>query len=202
MQEFLAVKEKYDAETELVKQLKKKPLTEGQVIDMITRGYSQLEVAQRMEKFRPLISDLRTRGLIIDDTPLSFKEFKEANVGVICMKQSTFAQMTITEYERFKSALRPASSDMLFSRAEVKPWKLYEDLPLSIEGQYSSDYINHYRMNNGKISGSGWNVETSLLVSNPLSFDDEKKFNEASKLYKNARSEIKAIFNELEIQTD
>ena len=92
MQEFLAVKEKYDAETELVKQLKKKPLTEGQVIDMITRGYSQLEVAQRMEKFRPLISDLRTRGLIIDDTPLSFKEFKEANVGVICIKQSTFSR--------------------------------------------------------------------------------------------------------------
>ena len=201
MQEFLAVKEQYDAETELVKQLKKKPLTEGQVIDMVTRGYSQLEIARRMEKFRPLISDLRTRGLIIDDAPVSFKEFKEANAGVICMKQSTFAQMEIEEYERFKGALQPHSSDMLFNRAEVKSWKLYEDMPLNIEGQYSSDYVIHYKLNNGKASGSGWNVQTSLLVSNPLSKDDENKFNEASKLYKNARSEIKAIFKDLDIPT-
>ena len=36
MQEFLAVKEKYDAETELVKRLEKKPLIEGQVIEEIS----------------------------------------------------------------------------------------------------------------------------------------------------------------------
>ena len=202
MQEFLAVKNKYDAETELVKQLEKKPLTEGQVIDMITRGYSELEIAERMDKFRNLISDLRTRGLIVADAPVSFKEFKEANAGIICMKSSTFAQMTITEYERFKSALRPENSDILWRSAEVKSWKLYEDMPLNIDGQYSSDYINHYRLNNGKLSGSGWNVQTSLLVSNPLSNDEEKRFNEASKLYKNARSEIKTIFKDLEIETD
>ena len=38
LSEFLEIKEQYDAETELVKQLEKKPLSNAQVIDMLTRG--------------------------------------------------------------------------------------------------------------------------------------------------------------------
>ena len=71
MTEFLERKQLYDAESQLLQELDKKPMTEGQIKDMLTRGYSELETAKMSTRFEKLVIDLRARGLVVDDTPLS-----------------------------------------------------------------------------------------------------------------------------------
>ena len=62
LSEFLEIKEQYDAETELVKQLEKKPLSNAQIIDMLTRGLDNEQSARQLKKFKNLLNDLRMRG--------------------------------------------------------------------------------------------------------------------------------------------
>ena len=52
LSEFLEIKEQYDAETELVKQLKKKPLSNDQVDDMLTRGLTKQQSAKQKRKMK------------------------------------------------------------------------------------------------------------------------------------------------------
>ena len=52
LSEFLEIKEQYDAETELVKQLEKKPLSNAQIIDMLTRGLDNEQSARQLKKFK------------------------------------------------------------------------------------------------------------------------------------------------------
>ena len=58
LSEFLEIKEQYDAETELVKQLEKKPLSNAQIIDMLTRGLDNEQSARQLKKFKNLLNDL------------------------------------------------------------------------------------------------------------------------------------------------
>ena len=51
LSEFLEIKEQYDAETELVKQLEKKPLSNAQINDMLTRGLNKEEAKKMCELF-------------------------------------------------------------------------------------------------------------------------------------------------------
>ena len=128
LSEFLEIKEQYDAETELVKQLEKKPLSNAQVIDMLTRGLDSEQSAKQLKKFKHLLNDLRSRGLIVEDRPQSFKEFEEANVGYICIRYSDYSQMTIAELRRFKDSLKDANS--MFSNSKAKGYKIYMNLPM------------------------------------------------------------------------
>jgi len=197
MTEFLERKQLYDAESQLLQELDKKPMTEGQIKDMLTRGYSELETAKMSTRFEKLVIDLRARGLVVDDTPLSYSEFKKSNPGVICMRQSTFYQMQLDEYDRFKNALEPTNRSMLVSHQPPKQWKVYQDLPMDKQGQHGNDYVYHYKYGN-KLTGNGWKVVTNL-ISSPLNIDDRSKVGNAENLYQQARNEIASIFNDLEI---
>jgi len=197
MTEFLERKQLYDAESQLLQELEKKPMTEGQIKDMLTRGYSELETAKMATRFEKLVIDLRARGLVVDDTPLSYSEFKKSNPGVICMRQSTFYQMQLDEYDRFKNALEPTNRSMLVSYQPTKQWKVYQDLPMDKQGQHGNDYVYHYKYGN-KLTGNGWKVVPNLL-SSATGVDDRSKIGNAENLYQQARDEIASIFNDLEI---
>ena len=198
LSEFLEIKEQYDAETELVKQLEKKPLSNAQVIDMLTRGLDNEQSAKQLRKFKNLLNDLRSRGLIVEDRPQSFKEFEEANVGYICIRYSDYSQMTIAELRRFKDSLKDANS--MFSNSKAKGYKIYMNLPMDEHGQGMKDYVRHFLFK-GKSSGTGWNVQINHLGQN-ISGDDEKAYNTAGRIYADARKRIRAIFAELELDTD
>ena len=198
LQEFLSIKNQYDAETELVKQLEKKPLSNAQVIDMITRGLDREQSYRQLKKFNGLLNDLRMRGLIVEDRTQSYKEFSDANAGYICVKYSTFSQMTLPELRRFKDSLRDANS--MFSNAKAKGYKIYQNLPMDEFGQKEHQYVRHY-LANGKQSGTGWNVQVSHLGQD-ISADDKRAFDVASRIYVSARKEIKAMFKQLELETD
>ena len=198
LSEFLEIKEQYDAETELVKQLEKKPLSNAQVIDMLTRGLDNEQSAKQLRKFKHLLNDLRSRGLIVEDRPQSFKEFEEANVGYICIRYSDYSQMTIAELRRFKDSLKDANS--MFSNSKAKGYKIYMNLPMDEHGQGMKDYVRHF-LYKGKFSGTGWNVQINHLGQD-INGDDEKAYNTASRIYADARKRIRAIFAELELDTD
>ena len=198
LSEFLEIKEQYDAETELVKQLEKKPLSNAQVIDMLTRGLDNEQSAKQLRKFKHLLNDLRSRGLIVEDRPQSFKEFEEANVGYICVRYSDYSQMTIAELRRFKDSLKDANS--MFSNSKAKGYKIYMNLPMDEHGQGMKDYVRHF-LYKGKFSGTGWNVQINHLGQD-INGDDEKAYNTASRIYADARKRIRAIFAELELDTD
>jgi len=200
MSEFLDRKHQYDAETELMQELEKKPMTEGQVKDLLSRGLNDYEQAKAYKRFEGLITDFRAKGLIIEDSPVTFTQFKKDNPGVIIFRQSTFYQMELGEYEAFKRALEPTNRSMLTQPVHPKQWKLYEDMPVQVSGQHSNREIYHYRYNsNGmKQTGYGFRITVHLLPS-PVSREDEQKINAAKRLYAQARNEIAEVFNKLEI---
>ena len=198
LSEFLDIKEQYDADTELVKQLEKKPLSNAQVIDMLTRGLDNEQSAKQLRKFKNLLNDLRSRGLIVEDRPQSFKEFEEANTGYICIRYSDYSQMTMAELRRFKDSLKDANS--MFSNAKAKGYKLYMNLPMDEHGQGIKDYVRHF-LYKGKSSGKGWNVQINHLGQD-ISVEDEKAYNTASRIYADARKRIRDIFRELDLDTD
>ena len=76
--EFLNLKDQYDAESELMRELEENPLTEGQVNDIMTRGFDEDDVYTNSNRFTGLVEELRKRGMIVNDNPLSFSEFKKA----------------------------------------------------------------------------------------------------------------------------
>lgn len=189
--DFLHRKLDYDDETFLMKELANKPMSEGQIKDMLTRGLTPDVASQNLKKFAPLLNDFREKGLIVADAPLSFKEFKEANPGVICMRKSTLHQMEMLEYSRFSKAVEP---NMNQHRIQ---WKIYMDMPVMIDGQQDESHIHHYKLGN-QVSGYGWRIKTLSLDHKPTK-EDKRKFLQAQKLYNDARSEISAIFDELGI---
>ena len=198
LSEFLDIKEQYDAETELVKQLKKKPLSNAQVVDMLTRGLTNEQSARQIMKFKGLLNDLRMRGLIVEDSPQSFKEFSDANAGYIIIRRSDYAQMTLSELRRFKDALNTEQG--MFSNAKAKGYKVYDNFPMDEHGQKENSFVRHY-LYPPRQSGSGWNVQVTRL-GQQISKEDEKAFNTASRIYADARGRIRLIFKELGIMTD
>jgi len=195
--EFLSLKNQYDAESELMTELEKKPLSEGQVKDMMTRGFNDKDAAINLKRFNGLIDELRNRGLVVDDAPVSYSDFKKANPGVICLRQSTFYQMELEEFERFKNGVRGDSDDW-FSNSESRSWKLYDDMPIEQEGQGDTEKVIHYKYNGTKYTGYGWRTITRLL-HHPLTPEDQRKVVVANRLYEQARNEIDSIFKELGI---
>ena len=77
--ELLQLKKQYDQENELLQELEKNPMSEGQLNDVLGRGRTALEFATIQKRLSPLLDELRERKLIVDDSPMSFEEFKKAN---------------------------------------------------------------------------------------------------------------------------
>ena len=193
MNQFLMRKMEYDDETLLLQELQENPMSEGQVKDMLTRGLHSDQATKQIKKFASILEDFRSRGLIVPDALPSFQEFVDSNPGIICIRKSTFNQMEMAEYSTFKTAIQGSTYE------KSKQWKLYDDMPLQTEGQNDVSYVHHYKYN-GKVSGFGWKVKTFTLDFN-VSQEEVRKFNFAVSLYEDARKQIQAIFNDLEIET-
>jgi len=198
MNEFLTIKKQYDAESDLMAELEKKPLSEGQVKDMMTRGFNDVDGATNLKRFNSLIDVLKSKGLVVKDSPVSFEEYKKANVGSVVFKISTYRQMEIDELRRLKNHITPSHP---FEQDRKKQLALYDDSPLEVIGQGGKNIIHYKYSQNGvvKITGSGWRTVLHLLPPNPTG-DDLNKANASSRLYNDARAEIKIVFDELGIE--
>ena len=104
--EFLNHKRQYDAENELIAKLELNPMSKGQVIEMLSRGYTEYEQAQNNNKFAELVQQLEDRGLIVPDSKKSFDQFVSENPGILCLHQSSLQQMDIEEYEKFSNVFK------------------------------------------------------------------------------------------------
>ena len=198
MNEFMTIKQQYDAESELMAELEKKPLSEGQVKDMMTRGYNDVDAATNLKRFNNLIGELKSRGLVIKDSPVSYADFKKANTGSVVIKISTYRQMELDELRRLKDHITPSHP---FEQDRKKQLALYDDSPLDIIGQ-GGENIHHYKYSQNrvvKITGSGWRTVLHLLPPNPTG-EDLSKANAAARLYNDARAEIKTIFDGLGLE--
>ena len=198
--EFLEHKHRFDSENELIKQLEKKPMTEGEVKEMLSRGYIDLGWAKLNKRFSPLVDDLRQRGLIVPDAPLTFEKFKSNNPGLLSIRHSTLLQMEMQEYSDFRNTFVPSGQSMLTSQDKRKypDFKVYEDFPLDMDGQHKNK-VQHYSYNqNGKhyVSGSGF-MTANVIHMNPGDENRYVWFTNAKNVYDRSRKELTAIFKEL-----
>ena len=83
MSQFIMRKMEYEDESIVLQELQEKPMSEGQVHDILTRGLSSTEKANTIKRYTPLLKELRGKGMIIPDNQISFKDFVENNPGCL-----------------------------------------------------------------------------------------------------------------------
>ena len=208
--ELLQLKRQYDEENELLQELEKTPMSEGQLNDLLGRGRTELEFAQLSKRLEPMLNDLRERKLIVPDAPLSFESFKKANPKMVSIHASSLQCMEHNEYELFSRAFKRSNEQVVgnFDSREYVGFKVYQDMPMDVYGQGGKSVQPYSYSENGRTyhSGEGFiTSQTNVLVNfdEPganISADDKKKFNNAKAIYDNARKEIDSILRALNLQ--
>lgn len=208
--EFLKIKKQYDDETDLMQQLEKKPISEGQLTDMLNRGRTDVEASALEKRLRPMLDDLRKRDMIVQDAPTSFADFKKANPNLVCIKASTLQQMEAVEYQTFSALFKKAGTDIFYKMRNVNydGFRVYQDLPIESPGQ-GFEKVRHYDYTKNKneyfVSGRGFMIDNTLHRLNVpkgqinLTMEDQQVFSSAQRLYMDARKEIADIFKDLEL---
>ena len=207
--EFLKIKKQYDDETDLLRQLEKKPISEGQLVDMLNRGRTDVEVSALEKRLRPMLDDLRKRDMIVQDAPTSFADFKKANPNLVCIKASTLQQMEAVEYQTFSALFKKAGTDIFYKMRNVNydGFRVYQDLPIESPGQ-GFEKVRHFvytKNNKDFVSGRGFMIDNTLHRLNVpkgqinLTMEDQQVFSSAQRLYMDARKEIADIFKDLEL---
>jgi len=208
--ELLELKKQYDQENELLQELEKNPMSEGQLNDVLGRGRSELEYATIQKRLSPLLDELRERKLIVEDSPMSFEEFKKANPKMVSIHASTLQQMELREYEVFSEKFKRSNEQMItgFDSRNWIGFKVYQDLPMDVIGQGFKSVQHYIYHENGRkyVSGTGFTAGRLLMLVNVegtggISAEDRQKFNAAEKIYDRSRKEIGAIFKELALDT-
>ena len=190
MSQFIMRKMEYEDESIVLQELQEKPMSEGQVHDILTRGLSSTEKANTIKRYTPLLKELRGKGMIIPDNQISFKDFVESNPGCLIMRESSYYQMELQEVSAFKQAKSNRNT----------PFKMYSDMPLSQTGQ-GGDFVHHY-ITRGKYTGFGWKVKTHLISTENgavTNEDDLGKLQAARSIYAQGRKEIDAILIQLNL---
>ena len=208
--ELLQLKKQYEEENELLQALEKNPMSEGQLNDILGRGRSSFEFANLEKRLRPLLDELRERKLIVEDSPMSFEEFKKANPNMISIRASTLQQMELREYELFSRSFK-RSNEQMISGEDSRNWtgfKVYQNLPMDVIGQGFKAVQPYMYVENGRryISGAGFTAKNPLMLvdvkgTGRISAEDRQKFNEAEKIYDRSRKEIESIFRDLALDT-
>ena len=208
--ELLQLKKQYDDDNKLLQALEKNPMSEGQLNDILGRGRSSLEFATIQKRLSPLLDELRERKLIVEDSPMSFEEFKKANPNMISIHASTLQQMELREYELFSQSFK-RSNEQMISGEDSRNWtgfKVYQDLPMDVIGQGFKAVQPYMYVQNGRkyTSGAGFTAKSPLMLINAqgtgrISAEDRQKFNEAEKIYDRSRKEIDSIFRDLALNT-
>lgn len=213
--EILSLRKEYEAENELLKELKKKPISEGQLKDMISRGRSELDSALITKRLGNTFDTLRERGMITPNEPISFEQFKDDNPGAVCIQASTFQQMETSEYQAFTDYFKRQNRNNLntmltgsVGQAGESTFKVFQNLPIDLPGQ-SGNKVRHYEYHeNGKeyVSGTGFTTKRRMMLrpepnKSTISNDDRIKFKEAKYLYATGRGEISGLFQKLGLDT-
>ena len=207
--ELLQLKKQYDEENELLQALEKNPISEGQLNDILGRGRSSVEYATLSKRLRPLLDELRERKLIVEDSPMSFKEFKKANPNMISIRASSLQQMELREYELFSKSFKRSNEQMIrgFDSRNWTGFKVYQDLPMDVIGQGFKSVQHYIYSENGREyeSGTGFMAKNPLILvdvkgTGRISAEDRQKFNEAKKIYDRSRKEIDSIFKQLDLK--
>jgi len=208
--ELLQLKKQYDDDNKLLQALEKNPMSEGQLNDILGRGRTSLEFATIQKRLSPLLDELRERKLIVEDSPMSFEEFKKANPNMISIHASTLQQMELREYELFSQSFK-RSNEQMISGEDSRNWtgfKVYQDLPMDVIGQGFKAVQPYMYVQNGRkyTSGAGFTAKSPLMLINAqgtgrISAEDRQKFNEAEKIYDRSRKEIDSIFRDLALNT-
>ena len=211
--ELLQLKKQYDEENELLQALEKNPISEGQLNDILGRGRSSVEYATLSKRLRPLLDELRERKLIVEDSPMSFGEFKKANPKMICIHASSLQQMELREYELFSGSFKRTYEQMVigFDSRNWQGFKVYQDLPMDVIGQGFSAVQHYIYSENGREyeSGTGFTARRPIVLVSyknaidglqRISAEDRQKFNEAKKIYDRSRKEIDSIFKQLDLK--
>ena len=210
--ELLELKNQYDEENDLIKALSDKPITEGQLNDMLTRGRSALQSAEIEKRLRVVLEDLRSREMIVPDAPLSFEEFEKNNPNIVCIRTSTMQQMEMVEYDRLGRVFKETPYSVVNIPSDRPDgFKVYEDMPRpDLVGQ-GGNAVQHYTM---KKKGSSYQMDKSgggfmcrpdlMLVDttggNNISREDLDKFNKAKLIYQDARTRITRVFKRLGLE--
>ena len=207
--ELLQLKKQYDEENELLQALEKNPISEGQLNDILGRGRSSVEYATLSKRLRPLLDELRERKLIVQDSPMSFGEFKKANPNMISIRASSLQQMELREYELFSGSFKRSNEQMVrgFDSRNWTGFKVYQDLPMDVIGQGFKSVQPYIYSENGREyeSGTGFMAKNPLILvdvkgTGRISAEDRQKFNEAKKIYDRSRKEIDSIFKQLDLK--
>ena len=125
MSQFIMRKMEYEDESIVLQELQEKPMSEGQVHDILTRGLSSTEKANAIKRYTPLLKELRGKGMIIPDNQISFKDFVESNPGCLILRESSYYQMELQEVSAFKQAKSNRNT----------PFKMYRNMLLPQTGQ-------------------------------------------------------------------
>jgi len=211
--ELLQLKKQYDEENELLQELEKNPISEGQLNDILGRGRSSVEYATLSKRLRPLLDELRERKLIVQDSPMSFGEFKKANPNMISIRASSLQQMELREYELFSGSFKRSNEQMVrgFDSRNWHGFKVYQDLPMDVIGQGFKSVQHYIYSENGREyeSGTGFTARRPIVLVSyknaidglqRISAEDRQKFNEAKKIYDRSRKEIDSIFKQLDLK--
>ena len=184
---FMAEKNRFDNENAMIEQMKKTPMTESQVSEMLHRGRNDLQVPDTQKRLKRVMDQMRQDGLIIPDPPISFSEFKSKNPNHNIIKASWLQQLSVGEYTQFKSAGQ---------------FKVFQDLP-------SGKRVLHFQYLQGlnwTQTGYGMSIQLEALhyPERSKQYDKEQKklIEDAQKRYAHDRREINLMFEKLGLLTD
>ncbi|MBT6937353.1 MAG: hypothetical protein HN982_07200 [Candidatus Marinimicrobia bacterium] len=184
---FLSEKKRFDEENAIINDLKKRPMTESQVSEMVERGRSSVEVAEVKTRLRKVLDEMRNDGLIVPDTPATFTEFQSMYPDYNIIKASYLQQLSRNEYMQFRNAGK---------------FKVFQDLK-------ENEKVIHYQYMKGlgwQQTGDGMTIKVKSLhypeYSKKHSREQLALISEAESRYKRDRAGIKSLFDNLGLVTD
>jgi hypothetical protein len=180
--QFMAEKNRFEEENEMIEQMNKNPMTESQVTEMLNRGRTTEEAAEAFLRLRGVFEQLRADGLIVPDPPVSFAQFVKDYPDHNIIKASWLQHLGTDEYEQFRSA---------------GAFKVFQDLP-------DGEKVQHYQYLEGNSwveTGKGMMIGLTTLTypgfKSEYDSDQKRLIREAKVQYKKARNDINTLFSKL-----
>jgi len=185
--QFMAEKNRFDEENEMIERLKSNPMTESQVQEMVKRGRTPGESAEAFLRLRSVFDQLRVDDLIVPDPPVSFAQFVKEYPDHNIIKSSWLQQLSISEYSQFRSA---------------GAFKVFQDLS-------DGEKVLHYQYLQGSLwkkTGDGMNIKVMTLnmpeFNSDYTPDQKSLIANAESRYRKDRNDINTLFNKLGLITD
>jgi len=184
---FLSEKKRFDEENAIINDLKKKPMTESQVSEMMERGRSPIESAEVKTRLRKVLDEMRNDGLIVSDTPATFSEYQSMYPDHNIIRASYLQQLSRNEYTQFRVA---------------GAFKVFQDLN-------ENEKVIHYQYMKGlswQQTGDGMSIGVKVLhypeYKKSYTKEQLSLISEAESRYKKDRQGIKALFDSLGLVMD